>query len=346
MSAPPAPILQVSDLRVHLLARGGFGRRGVVRAVDGVSLAVRPGTTFGIVGESGCGKSTLARAILRLIPAASGSVRFDGQDVLGLSGTGLQRYRRDVQIVFQDPAGSLNPRMKVDEIVGEALTVHGLAATRKARNEIVADMLRRVGLSADDRTRYPHEFSGGQRQRIGIARALALRPRLVICDEPVSALDVSIQSQILNLLRDLQVEFGLSYVFIAHNLAVLRQFCDEVAVMYLGRFVEQAATGELFDNPRHPYTQALIDAAPRLHGGPARRSPSVAGDPPNPLDPPSGCAFHPRCPVAVAACAREIPGLEPCAAPPSEHRVACPPMNPRSTSGAPQPLQSGRFVAE
>src|SRR5262245_7195646 len=230
MSAATDQILAVTDLQVHYPQRGGYGRAPVHRAVDGVSFAVRRATTFGIVGESGCGKSTLARAILRLIPTSGGTVLFDGNDVLALTGAALRRYRRDAQIVFQDPAGSLNPHMRVGEIVGEALHVHGLAATRRARDEIVADILRRVGLSADDRTRYPHEFSGGQRQRIGIARALALRPRLVICDEPVSALDVSIQSQILNLLRDLQDEFGLSYLFIAHNLAVMRQFCDEIAV--------------------------------------------------------------------------------------------------------------------
>jgi oligopeptide transport system ATP-binding protein len=264
MNSAPDEILQVSDLRVQFSERRGFSRRGVVRAVDGVSFAVRRGTTFGIVGESGCGKSTLSRAVLRLIPVSGGSLRFDGRDVLGLAGAALRQYRRDVQIVFQDPAGSLNPRMTVGEIVGEALTVHGLAATRRARDEIVVEMLRRVGLAAEDLRRRPHEFSGGQRQRIGIARALVLRPRLVICDEPVSALDVSIQSQILNLLRDLQDEFGLSYLFIAHNLAVMRRFCDEIAVMYRGRFVEHAASEELFSNPQHEYTRALIAAAPRL----------------------------------------------------------------------------------
>jgi oligopeptide transport system ATP-binding protein len=340
------PILQVHDLRTHLPVRGGFGRRAVVRAVDGVTFDVRPGTTFGIVGESGCGKSTLARTIVRLVPAAGGEIRFEHRDVLGLSGAALQQYRRSVQIVFQDPAGSLNPRMTVDEIVGEALTVHRIATSRAKRAEIVIDMLRRVGLSPDDRARYPHEFSGGQRQRIGIARALALRPRLVICDEPVSALDVSIQSQILNLLRDLQAEFGLSYLFIAHNLAVMRQICDEIAVMYLGRIVEHATTAELFDDPRHPYTRALIESAPRLDVGAPRRMRVLAGDPPNPIDPPPGCAFHPRCPVAVPACMRDVPSLELCAAPRSSHRVACPPMNPRITNSTPQAVQSSRSVAD
>lgn len=265
--APPRAthLLSVRDLHTHLPGPRAsiFGSRGVVRAVDGVSFDVARGRTFGIVGESGCGKTTLSRTILRLLSATSGSVHFDGQDVLRLTGGPLRRYRRDVQIVFQDPAGSLNPRFTVEWLIGEALTVHGLARSRGERRAMVAELLRRVGLSPDDLDRLPHEFSGGQKQRIGIARALALHPRLVICDEPVSALDVSIQSQILNLLLDLQDELSLSYLFISHNLAVVRNFCDEIAVMRAGRFVEQQPAAALFANPQHEYTRALMRAAPR-----------------------------------------------------------------------------------
>ena len=251
-------ILRVESLCTHFPLRGG----GVVKAVDGVTFHVKQRCALGLVGESGCGKSTLARTILRLIPATSGRVFFERRDVLGLSPKEMRSLRREMQIIFQDPIGSLNPRMNVEIIVGEALTVHGLVKGRAERRRRVAELFTRVGLSPDDLPRYPHEFSGGQRQRIGIARALALGPRLIICDEPVSALDVSIQSQILNLLADLQDEFGLSYLFIAHDLAVVRHFCDEIAVMYLGKIVERAAAEELFADPRHPYTQALLAAAP------------------------------------------------------------------------------------
>mgnify|MGYP000850605313 CR=1 FL=1 len=283
MSGPAdGPLLSVKDLRTYLPARHGAGRgkssrdrngsgdaADVIRAVDGVSFTLDRGQTLGLVGESGCGKTTLARTILRLIPATSGQVHFDGRDVLALRGAALRAMRRDMQIIFQDPLGSLNPRLRVESIVGEALTVHGLVRSAAERRERVAELLRRVGLSPDALWRYPHEFSGGQRQRIGIARALALRPKLIICDEPVSALDVSIQSQILNLLNELQAEFGLSYLLIAHNLAVVRHASDRVAVMYKGRIVELAPTDELFDNPQHPYTRTLLAAVPREAWGSA-----------------------------------------------------------------------------
>jgi oligopeptide transport system ATP-binding protein len=283
------PLLEVDDLRTYLPVRrvAGLGKSrkapstnrnrspgpaDVIKAVDGVSFTIDRGQTLGLVGESGCGKTTLARTILRLIPATSGRVHFDGRDVLALRGAELRALRREMQIVFQDPIGSLNPRMRVEGIVGEALTVHRLVRNTAERRERVAELLRRVGLSPDALWRYPHEFSGGQRQRIGIARALALRPKLIICDEPVSALDVSIQSQILNLLNELQAEFGLSYLLIAHNLAVVRHASDRVAVMYQGRIVELAPTEELFDSPQHSYTRTLLAAVP----GTAREAPDAA----------------------------------------------------------------------
>lgn len=267
MAAPrdaSKPLLLVENLTVCFAARGPrhFGRPRAFRAVDGVSLQIAAGETLALVGESGSGKSTLARAVLRLIPAAAGRVVFDETDVLTASGRQLRDLRRRMQIVFQDPAGSLNPRLRVERIVGEALTVHGLVRSAAERRRRVAALLERVGLRPADRERYPHEFSGGQRQRIGIARALALEPRLIICDEPVSALDVSVQAQILNLLVDLQRERGLSYLFIAHDLAVVRHISNRVAVMRSGRLVEQAPVDELFDHPRHPYTQALLAAVP------------------------------------------------------------------------------------
>jgi oligopeptide transport system ATP-binding protein len=264
MNAPP-PLLAVRDLRVYFTARGGvFQPKHIVRAVDRVSFELARGRTLGLVGESGCGKTTLSRAVLRLIPATSGSVVFDGRDVFALPPNEMRRLRRRMQIVFQDPQSSLNPRLRIEQIVGEALSVHRLVRTRGERRERVASLLKRVGLNVEDMNRCPHEFSGGQRQRIGIARALALEPSLLICDEPVSALDVSIQAQILNLLADLQRDLGLSYLFIAHNLAVVRHICDEIAVMYRGQIVEHAPTDELFDNPRHPYTRTLLAAAPTL----------------------------------------------------------------------------------
>lgn len=263
-------LLTVRDLQTIYPRKTSQG--GPLRVVDGVSFEVASGETFGIVGESGCGKSTLARTLLRLIPASSGAVRLGDTDVLALRNADLRDFRRHVQMIFQDPVGSLNPRMRVGEIVGEALDVHRLVNSRREREDRVAAMLQRVGMSPDDARRYPHEFSGGQRQRIGIARALVLRPKLIVCDEPVSALDVSIQSQVLNLLHELQAEFGLAYVFIAHNLGVVRHFCDRIAVMQKGRFVECESADAIFSTPQHAYTKCLLAAAPRLAIGRERHS--------------------------------------------------------------------------
>lgn len=289
-------LLQVDQLCTYFPVRRGLLKRivGHVRAVENVSFSVKQGQTLGLVGESGCGKSTVARTILRLVPATSGRVVYDGQDVFSANRTQLQQLRRQVQIVFQDPASSLNPRMTVGRILAEPILVHGLAKGSQLQ-ERVTGLLERVGLSPDYRNRYPHEFSGGQRQRIGIARALALKPQFIVCDEPVSALDVSIQSQILNLLSDLQDDLGLSYLFIAHNLAVVAHFCDRVAVMYLGRIVEIADRAELYTSPKHPYTQALLSAAPQPKPGQSQQRIVLPGEVPSPLKPPGGCPFHPRC---------------------------------------------------
>lgn len=317
-------ILHVCDLRTHFpVHEGVFSRvRDWVKAVDGVSFNVRRGKTLGLVGESGCGKTTVGRTVLRLIPATAGSVHFDGIDVFGLGRAELRMLRRRMQIIFQDPIGSLNPRMTVSSIVGEVLTVHGVARGRE-RDRRVAELLDRVGLSRSHMTRYPHEFSGGQRQRINIARALALNPDLIVCDEPVSALDVSIQSQILNLLQDLQREMGLSYLFIAHNLAVVEHFSDDVAVMYLGKICEIAPSEAIYRNPKHPYTQALLSAVP--DPDPRKRSSRIVlgGEVPSPMDPPPGCPFHPRCPLSLDICRREIPPLVPHAGCAAGHLVAC-----------------------
>jgi oligopeptide/dipeptide ABC transporter ATP-binding protein len=279
-----------------------------VRAVDGVSFDLQPGRTLGLVGESGCGKTTVGRSILRLIPQTSGRVMYKGEDFSQYNGRELRSLRKQMQIIFQDPVGSLNPRMTVGNIIGEPITVHGIARGR-ARNELVASLLQRVGLDPSFAQRYPHEFSGGQRQRIGIARALSLSPEFIVCDEPVSALDVSIQSQILNLLDDLQSERGIAYLFIAHNLAVVEHFSDDVAVMYLGRIVETASRRELYKNPKHPYTVALLSAVPEPDPRPKRHRIMLGGEVPSPANPPSGCPFHPRCPltrqVAAAASANE-----------------------------------------
>jgi oligopeptide transport system ATP-binding protein len=291
-------ILQVTDLATYYpVRRGVFSRvSGWVRAVDGVSFRVRRGKTLGLVGESGCGKTTVGRTILRLIPATHGRVRFDGADLFDLSARKLRAMRRNMQIIFQDPIGSLNPRMVVGNIVGEAMTVHGIARGQQRRQR-VRELLERVGLAADHVNRYPHEFSGGQRQRIGIARALALDPKFIVCDEPVSALDVSIQSQILNLLKDLQDERGLSYLLIAHNLAVIRHVSDDVAVMYLGKIVESADAETIYRDARHPYTRALLSAVPEPDPAAMRNKQRIVltGEVPSPVDPPSGCPFHPRC---------------------------------------------------
>ncbi|GAB4108965.1 MAG: dipeptide ABC transporter ATP-binding protein [Phycisphaeraceae bacterium] len=278
------PILSVRDLKTYFPVKRGIMRRvvGEVRAVDGVSFDIAPGETLGLVGESGCGKSTVGRTILRLIPATSGSIQFQGRDILAVQGSEMKRLRRQMQIIFQDPVGSLNPRMTVGRIIGEPIVVHRIAKGSELRDR-VATLLKKVGLEPDHAYRYPHEFSGGQRQRIGIARALALEPKFVVCDEPVSALDVSIQSQILNLLADLQDEFGLSYLFIAHNLAVVEHFCDRVAVMYLGRIVELADRDTLYRNPLHPYTRALLSAAPNPDPKGRKQRIMLEGDVPSPI---------------------------------------------------------------
>ncbi|HUU85839.1 MAG TPA: ABC transporter ATP-binding protein [Phycisphaerae bacterium] len=320
LSGNGTALLEVRDLHVRFGLPGRLAGR-CVRAVDGVSFDVHQRRTLGLVGESGCGKTTLARAILRLVPVHEGRVRFDGADVLALNARGLRRLRRRMQVVFQDSAGSLNPRMTIEGIIGEGLTVHGLARGRR-RRERVATLLERVGLAADHLDRYPHEFSGGQRQRIGIARALALEPAFIVCDEPVSALDVSVQAQILNLLADLQAERGLSYLFIAHNLAVVEQFADQVAVMYLGRIVEIAAREELYARPRHPYTQSLLAAVPEPV--PCRKRPALlGGEPPSPIDPPAGCSFHPRCPLAAEECRQRKPALVAKPGLAAAHLIAC-----------------------
>ena len=324
MSTAAAVILEVCDLKTHFPLRKGVWSRvvGQIKAVDGVSFRLRRGKALGLVGESGCGKTTLARTILRLIPATAGRVLFEGRDFLSLGGGELRAARRDLQVIFQDPGGSLNPRHTVETIVGEALTIHRIAHGRQRRSR-VARLLERVGLEADFLDRHPHEFSGGQRQRIGIARALALEPKLIICDEPVSALDVSVQAQIVNLLADLQAELGLSYLFIAHNLAVIEHFCDEVAVMYLGRIVETAAAERLYDDPRHPYTQALLSAVPEPDPGGARGRVVLSGEVPSPANPPVGCAFHLRCPLAEERCRQEAPALRAPEDCPAGHLAAC-----------------------
>ncbi len=297
------PMLEVAGLTTEFRTRGA---RGIVRAVDGVSLCLYKGETLGIVGESGCGKSTLARSILRLLQPTAGSVHFDGEDLLGLDQTRLRRRRRDMQLIFQDPYASLDPRFTVGAIIAEPLAIHRLG-DRKARRRRVSELLALVGLDAGAAARYPHEFSGGQRQRIGIARAISLEPKLVIADEPVSALDLSIQSQILNLLLELKQRLALSYLFISHDLGVVEHVSDRVAVMYLGQIVEQADTAALYAAPRHPYTQALISAIPNPGGARRRERIVLRGDVPNPEFPPSGCRFHTRCPSAMPRCATQAP---------------------------------------
>jgi oligopeptide/dipeptide ABC transporter ATP-binding protein len=295
---PGKPLLEVRDLRTHFpIRRGVFSRTvGQVKAVDGVSFDVYPGKTLGLVGESGCGKTTVGRTILRLIPATGGTVRYKGEDFFAYRGETLRRLRRQMQIVFQDPVSSLNPRMTIGNIIGEPIEVHGIARGQD-KVDMVAMLLQRVGLDPSYAVRYPHEFSGGQRQRIGIARALALNPDFIVCDEPVSALDVSIQSQILNLLDDLQRERNIAYLFIAHNLAVVEHFSDEVAVMYLGRIVEKASARELYANPKMPYTVALLSAVPEPDPRPKKTRIVLKGEVPSPSNPPTGCPFHPRCPL-------------------------------------------------
>jgi oligopeptide/dipeptide ABC transporter ATP-binding protein len=303
-------LLEVEDLTKRFPVRHGvFGRvRGHVHAVDGVSFSLAPRQTLGIVGESGCGKSTLARMIVRLVEPSEGSIRFDGVDITALSASGMHPHRRDIQFVFQDPYASLNPRLRALKIVGEALENYGIARGRRL-GEHVAELFQKVGLRPDQLRNYPHEFSGGQRQRLGLARALALNPRIIIADEPVSALDVSVQAQVINLMVDLQQEFGLAYLFIAHDLAVVQHISHRVAVMYLGRIVELADKRELFTNALHPYTEALLDAVPVPDPAQRRDKAVLSGEVPSPMHPPPGCHFHTRCPLAEARCRVETPAM-------------------------------------
>jgi oligopeptide/dipeptide ABC transporter ATP-binding protein len=310
------PLLSVRGLTKHFPASGGR----VVKAVDGVSFDLAAGETLALVGESGCGKSTTGRMLLRLTEPTSGEIHFDGVDLLRLGRRALRQRRRELQIVFQDPYASLSPRLRVEDIIAEPLDVHGLCRTQAARRERVMELLRLVGLDADHLRRHPFEFSGGQRQRIAIARALAPQPRLIVADEPVSALDVSIQSQVVNLMQDLQAQFGVAYLFISHDLAVVRHIADRVAVMYLGRLVELGETDALFGGPHHPYTQALLSAAPVPDPQRRRSRIVLQGDVPNPANTPSGCHFHPRCPIAQNVCRETVPLLREIH---SRHHAAC-----------------------
>ncbi len=305
-------LLEVKNLRVHFPVKHGlFSRvKGHVKAVDDVSFAIQPGETLGLVGESGCGKTTLGRAIVKLVEPTAGSILFEGENIANLDGRELRRRRRKFQMIFQDPYGSLNPRMTVGQIIGEAIDIHHLAADEAARRDRIVDLLKAVGLDPSHAQRYPHEFSGGQRQRIGIARALAVEPQLIVCDEPVSALDVSVQAQIINLLQDLQAQRGIAYLFIAHDLAVVEHISRRVMVMYLGKVVELGEAREVISAPKHPYTQALISAVPEVDPDSKRKRIVLPGDVPSPIDPPKGCPFHPRCPIAqLPRCQAEVPEL-------------------------------------
>jgi oligopeptide transport system ATP-binding protein len=311
--AATEPLLRVKHLTMNFRMGGGgfFGEGATVHAVDGVSFDIAAGETLGLVGESGSGKSTTGRCILRLIEPTAGEIWFEGRDVTALDPAALQSLRRDMQIIFQDPFASLNPRMTVGAIIGEALTIHKLAKSKQAFTERVVALLETVGLQADHMRRYPHEFSGGQRQRIGIARALAVEPKLIVCDEPVSALDVSIQAQVINLLEDLQQQFGLAYLFIAHDLSVVEHISARVAVMYLGRIVEIASAHDLYASPLHPYTEALLSAVPVTDPKARRKRIVLQGEVPSPLNPPAGCHFHTRCPIReLPLCGTKVPPLE------------------------------------
>jgi len=327
MRLAQAPVLvTVRNLKMHFpVTEGALFRRvvGQVKAVDGISFTIRKGETLGLVGESGCGKTTTGRCILRLEHATDGEILFDGRNLLELDRKEMNALRRKIQVIFQDPYSSLNPRMKIGDIIAEPMLVHGTEPDRAAREARVAELLRLCGLDPRFADRYPHEMSGGQRQRVGIARALSVRPEFIICDEAISALDVSIQAQIINLLEDLRDQFGLTYLFIAHDLSVVRHLCHRVAVMYLGRIVELAECDELYGNPRHPYTQALLAAVPVPDPEIERRRAHtiVKGEVPSPINPPSGCVFHPRCPLAVGECSRAVPELREVM---PGHFVACP----------------------
>jgi len=320
-------ILEVKNLKKYFQLRGGFflqNSSGIIKAVDDISFSIKKGETFGLVGESGCGKSTTARVILRLISQTSGSVVYGNQDLFELNHKDMFKVRRDIQIIFQDPYASLSPRMTIGDIISEPLEIHRIG-TKPERIKRVKELLDVVGLNPEHLNRYPHEFSGGQRQRIGIARALALTPRIILCDEPVSALDVSVQAQILNLLADLQKEFNLTYLFIAHDLSVVKHVSNRVGVMYLGKLVEVADSVDLYARPLHPYTVGLLSAVPipdpELER--QRKRMVLEGDVPSPLNPPSGCTFHPRCPIAKDICSREIPELKNYAGNGKEHFASC-----------------------
>ena len=314
-------LIKVTNLVKHFPVRGGLLQRvqGWVQAVDGVSFGIRRGEALGLVGESGCGKTTVGRTILRLIEPTSGDICFEGRSLVGLNAEEMKPLRREMQLIFQDPFSSLDPRSQIADSVGEALLVHGVK-DKESRRQQVLDILHRVGLSEDHMRRYPHEFSGGQRQRIGIARALILQPKFIVCDEPVSALDVSIQAQVLNLLRQLQHEFELTYLFIAHNMSVVEHISDRVAVMYLGKIAEIADKRSLYNRPLHPYTQALLSAIPVPDPDRVQQRTILKGDVPSPLNPPSGCRFHPRCPIAQERCSVEEPVLRTLA---PDHQTAC-----------------------
>jgi oligopeptide transport system ATP-binding protein len=316
------PFLRVTDLNVHFPIQHGLFARAKkhVKAVNGVSFALDAGETLGLVGESGCGKSTLGRAVVRLIEPTAGEIVFRGENITKLLGTELRTRRRGFQMIFQDPYGSLNPRMTANQIIGEALDIHGLVSNADARHRRITELLGAVGLNEAHSQRYPHEFSGGQRQRIGIARALAVEPKLIVCDEPVSALDVSVQAQIINLLQDLQQQRGLAYLFVAHDLAVVEHISRRILVMYLGRVAELGDTKAIVRAPKHPYTQALISAVPVVNPASKRQRMVLPGDVPSPIDPPRGCPFHPRCPLAIDRCRMEEPVLRELA---PTHWAAC-----------------------
>ncbi len=326
-------LVQIKGLKVHFPISSGILQRqvGSVKAVDGIDLDVFRGETLGLVGESGCGKSTTGRAILQLQRPTAGTVSFDGIELTTLDGTPLRRMRKRMQMIFQDPYASLNPRMTVGSIVSEPLQIHNLVSGKQQQRDRVEELLRTVGLNPYFANRYPHEFSGGQRQRIGIARALALQPDFIVCDEPISALDVSIRAQIINLLEDLQAQFNLTYLFIAHDLSVVRHISDRIAVMYLGHVVELASRAELYDNPKHPYTRALLSAVPIPDPRLERRRERIilTGDVPSPVNPPSGCVFHTRCPIAIDICSKFVPTIRDMTG--TGHTVACHLAEPGST---------------